>query len=211
MSLSKYKASTCALAEIKNEDSKYYLPKICDCRVVLQAEREETKSAKSAEGATAGPDAGAVPSEEKGQSVEDNTSSAAITTATLAAITPLLEVAGIEYTQKKEASSPPLSTAPSSETEQLELERELLAVESLTKQLQDGDGMDLTEKGFWIRAKIAAELFDDGAATRAATTGSTDDNNKETGAHTGPGANNPGGDSAAAGDDDDDDDDSWSP
>jgi len=204
MSLSKYKASTLALAEIKNEDSKYYLPKICDCRAVLQAEREEKKLGKNAEEATAGPAAGAVPSEEKeGQSVADNTSSAAITTATLAGVTPLPQVAGIEYSQKQETSSPPLSTAPSSEAEQLELQRELLVVESLTKQLHDGDGMDLTEKGFWIRAKIAAELFDDGATT----TGSTDDNNKGIGAHTGPDAKNPGGDSAATGDDDD----SWNP
>ena|ERR1700733_13426953 len=207
MSLSKYKASTLALAEIKNEDSKYYLPKICDCRAVQQAEREEKKLARNAKEATTGPDAGAIPSEEKeGQSAADNASSATITTATLAAVAPPPEAAGIEYSQKQEASSPPLSTAPPSEAEQLELQQELLVVESLTKQLHDGDGMDLTEKGFWIRSKIAAELFDDGAAT----TGSTDDNNKGIGAHTGPDANNPGGDSAATGDDDDDDD-SWNP
>jgi hypothetical protein len=192
MSLSKYKASTLALAEIKNEDSKYCISKICDCRAVLQAEQEEKKLAKEA---MARPDAGAVPSEAKeGQSAADNTSSAAITTATLA-IAPLSEVAEVGCSQGQETSSPPLSTAPSSEAEQLQMQQELLAVESLTKQLQDGDGMDLTEKGFWIRAKIAAELFDDSAATA----GSTDDNNKGVGAHTGPG-----GDSAAADDDDDD-------
>lgn len=214
ISLSKYKASTLALAEIQNENSRHSITKICDCRAVLQAEKAAKELAKKA-GVVIGPDPITVPSGEKeGQGVADEVfGTTTQATAALVTVVPPPELAETLHSHKEmQPSSHGSSAASLSEAEQLEFQQELLAVESLTKHPQDGDGMDLTEKGFRLRANIAAELFDDWTAPAGSEIDMTDNYHKDDGAHIEP---HVGPRAAAAAttttNDDDDDDDSWTP
>jgi hypothetical protein len=182
---------------------------------VLQAEKAAKILAKKAEGVAVGPDPIAIPSGEKeGQGVADVFSATTETTAALVAVASPPEAAQT-LSSHKEMQPPshrsPAASLSESEAEQLELQQELLAVESLVKHPQDGDGMDLTEKGFRLRAKFAAELFDDWTAPAGSEMRMADDDNKDGGAptesHVDPGAAA----AATTADDVDDDDDSWMP
>ena len=210
ISLSKCKASKLALAEIQNEDSKHHIARICDCRAVLQVKRSKNerakKAAKSTDGVAVEPGAGATPPEGKGQGIEDVLGPLTKTTAALAAVAPSPEVAlALHSHEETQPPSPHLSAASPPEEEQQEMQ----AIESLMKQPHDGDGMDFTEKGFWIRAKMAAELFDRYTTTTTSGTGDADDKSKESVAYTEP-RGNPG-TGATDADGVDDDDDSWAP
>lgn len=154
MSLSKYMASTLALAVIKDETSDYHLPKICDCRALREAEQAAKKLAS---GRSTRLPAGDDMDEDINAAFGE--ASAAMTPSDTAAAASAPTVTG----DVNNAQSTTLSVAVNvgEEAERLELQQEIQAFESFTKQPGDGDPLDQTEKGFYLRARVAAELFGD--------------------------------------------------
>lgn len=165
MSLSKYMASTRALAVIKDESSDYHLPKICDCRAVREAEQAAKRLASAK-----------TTSDEMDESVDNffgpppaisaapnnkTAVAAGIQTNHIPFVAPAITgdepIGGPEHPLGN-SSNPAIDE----EAERLEIQQELQAYESFTKHPNDGDSLDQTEKGFSVRARVAAELFADG-------------------------------------------------